>query len=292
MMAAAFAALYAGVLVRLFRNWATDDNYSHAFVILPVAVYIAWQRRRQLAAAIPHPSAWGLALIGFSLATLVAGTLGAEVFLARISMLGVICGAVLFVYGIEHLAILAFPIGLMLFVVPVPSILFNQVAFPLQLLASRLGETALWLTGVPVLREGNVITLAHTRLEVAEACSGIRSLVSLGALAIIYGWFADPRPWVRAALALVAVPVAIVVNGLRIAGPGLLAQRFGVAAAEGFFHEFSGWLMFLAAFALLVAVHRLIVFAWPPSSGAEARDVRTEETRPIAFARKGTAGPC
>ncbi len=280
MMAAAFLALYAGVAASLFRNWATDDNYSHAFVIAPVAAYVLWGRRRRLAAASLRPSAAGLALVAVSLAVLLAGTLGAEVFLARISMLGVAAGAVLFVAGWEHLAIVAFPLGLMLFAIPVPSILFNQVAFPLQLLASRLGETALWLAGVPVLREGNVITLAHARLEVAEACSGIRSLVSLGALGVIYAFFADPRPWVRAALALVAVPVAILVNGLRIAGTGLLAQRFGPGAARGFFHEFSGWLMFLAAFMLLVAVHRLIVAARPPRNDG------------LALVVEGTPRPC
>lgn len=154
----------------------------------------------------------------------------------------------------------------------VPAILFNDIALPLQLLASRLGETVLSLAGVPVLREGNVVTLAHATLEVAEACSGIRFVVSLFAVAIVYGYFTDRRTWVRAALAVVAVPAAIAVNGLRVAGTGLLAQQFGAAAAQGFFYAFSGWLMFLAAFALLAAIQRLLAAAFP--------DRRTQTRRP------------
>ncbi|MGE5362206.1 MAG: exosortase/archaeosortase family protein [Bacteroidales bacterium] len=263
LLAVAFAVVYGAVVLSLVHNWVVDDNYSHAFVLVPAAAYLAWLRRADLAAQPLAPSFLGLLVVVVSLVVFAAGTLGAEVFLARISMLGVAGGTILFVAGRRHLAILAFPLGLLLLVVPLPALLFNQVAFPLQLLASRLGEWALWATGVPVLREGNVITLAHTRLEVAEACSGIRSLMSLVALALLYGYFSDPRPGVRAALAAVAVPVAIVVNGLRIAGTGLLAQQFGAQAAEGFFHAFSGWLMFVAAFALLVAAHRVIAWEWP-----------------------------
>jgi exosortase len=142
--------------------------------------------------------------------------------------------------------------------IPIPAIIFNQIAFPLQLLASRSGEFALGALQIPVLREGNVIMLANTTLEVAEACSGIRSLVSLLTLAIIFGCFAERRRWARFALAAASVPVAILSNGLRVAGTGVAAHYFGAAAAQGFFHTFSGWLLFIVAFGLLFLVQRAL----------------------------------
>ena len=204
------------------------------------------------------------------MAVLAAGVLGAELFLTRLSMLGGVAGAVLFLYGWNHLRVLAFPLAFLLLMIPIPAIVFNQVAFPLQLLASRFGELALAATGVPVLREGNVITLANTTLEVAEACSGIRSLISLLTLAIVFGYFVDRRPWVRVTLALASVPVAIVANGMRVAGTGIAAHRMGPDAAEGFFHTFSGWFVFLVAFALLFAVQRFIAVAAPAAPGEPA----------------------
>ncbi len=256
-VAAAFAVLYAGVLARLVRDWISDENYSHGFLIVPLAAYFAWERRARLAECEVRPRVLGLLLVLASLAVLAAGTLGVELFLTRVSMLGVVAGAVLFLAGWRHLRILAFPLAFLLLMIPVPAIVFNQVAFPLQLLASRVGESALMLAGVPVLREGNVITLANTTLEVAEACSGIRSLVSLLTLAVVYGYFLDRRLPIRVVLAVAAIPIAIAANGIRVAGTGLAASFISPAAAEGFFHTFSGWLVFLFAVVLLVVVHRL-----------------------------------
>jgi exosortase len=143
--------------------------------------------------------------------------------------------------------------------IPLPAIIFNQIAFPLQLLASRLGEFAIAAAGIPVLREGNVLILANTQLEVAEACSGIRSLISLLTLGIVYGYFTDKRAWVRTAIALSTIPVAIVANGARVAGTGILAHWWGPEAAEGFFHEFSGWVVFIVAFVMILGIQRLIL---------------------------------
>ncbi len=291
-LAASFAIVYGGVAARLVRNWAIDENYSHGFLVVPIALYLVWERRGRLAAVQPSRSILGLAIVIGSLVLLTAGVLGAELFLARISMLGVIAGTVLFVGGWRHLRVLAFPLSFLLLMVPIPAIVFNQIALPLQLLASRLGEAGLAVTGVPVLREGNVITLAHAKLEVAEACSGIRSLVSLLALAIVYGYFADPRAWMRVLLASIAVPVAILVNGLRVAGTGILAQQFGASAAQGFLHTFSGWLMFLAAFALLVALHRLLCLVAPQHAGgpgAAATREQAAEAGPRPVSRTSAA---
>jgi len=258
-----FAVLYRSVLPRLVRDWATDDNYSHGFVVVPLAVYFAWQRRRQLAQANRSPSVIGLLIVVASIGVLGAGVLGSEFFLTRVSILGVLAGTVIFMAGWEHLSILAFPIAFLLLMIPIPAIVFNQLAFPLQLVASRFGEAVLTTLGVPVLREGNVITLATTSLEVAEACSGIRSLISLSTVAIVYGYFLESRVWVRIALALAAIPVAIVANGVRVAGTGLTAHYFGAEAAEGFFHSFSGFLVFLVAFLLLLIIHRLLEWSVP-----------------------------
>lgn len=270
LVAVAFAALYHSVIVKLVGDWGTDDNYSHGFLIVPIAAWLVWERRKRLAETPVRPAASGLALIVLSVLVLGAGILGAELFLTRISMLGVLAGAVLFLYGWPTLRVLAFPIGFLVLMIPLPAIVFNQIAFPLQLLASRFGEAVLTLAGVPVLREGNVITLSNTSLEVAEACSGIRSLVSLITLAVVYGYVMDRRTTARVALALAAIPVAIVANGFRVAGTGLAAHYIGPDAAQGFFHEFSGWLVFVVAFLLLFAVQRLMAWLWPaPPAGGD-----------------------
>lgn len=254
-----FLFLYRDVLVGLVRDWAIDDNYSHGFLILPIALFLAWERRRRFLAAVRRPSNFGFILVLLSLAGLLAGTLGAELFTARISLLGIIAGGLLFLYGWYYLRILFFPLALLLLMVPIPAIIFNQIAFPLQLLASRFGELVLTMFQIPVLREGNLIHLSNTTLEVAEACSGIRSLVSLLTLGIVYGYFADSRIWIRTVLALATVPIAVAANGCRVAGTGVVAHYYGPQAAEGFFHSFSGWLIFLIAFILLFALHRLLV---------------------------------
>jgi exosortase len=268
-----YAVLYWHVVAKLVFDWYNDDNYSHGFLIVPIAAYLAWERRDRLRAATAAPSALGLVVVVGSVGVLLAGILGSELFLTRISIIGVLAGTLLFLFGWQHLRILAFPVAFMLLMIPIPAIIFNQIAFPLQLLASRFGEAAMGVADVPVLREGNVLILANTTLEVAEACSGIRSLVSLLTLAIVLGYFSDRRLLVRTLVAASSVPVAVITNGFRVAGTGIAAHRFGAAAAEGFFHEFSGWLVFLAAFALMLGIQQAITRLAPEApapSGAAA----------------------
>ena len=178
-LTAAVLWVYGGILSSLVRQWASDDNYSHGFFVVPLALYFAWERRADLKAAPLEPSAAGIVVVAISLAVLIAGLLGAELFLTRISLLGVLAGTVLYVWGRGHFRILAFPLAFLALMIPLPAIIFNQIAFPLQLLASRAGELVIGLAGIPVVREGNVLQLPSRTLEVAEACSGIRSLVSL-----------------------------------------------------------------------------------------------------------------
>lgn len=268
-----FAVLYRDVVVSLVHDWATDDNYSHGFLIVPIAAYLAWERRHSLHPSVWRPSAWGFPVVAASLAVLVAGTLGAEFFLSRISMVGVLAGAIVFIGGWRTLRVLMFPVTFLLLMIPIPSIIFNQIAFPLQLLASRFGTAVMSAVNVPVLREGNVLVLATTTLEVAEACSGIRSLVSLLTLGILLGYFTDPRAHVRVVTALATIPIAIVANGVRVAGTGIAAYYYDPSAAEGFFHTFSGWLVFAAAFVLLAGTSRVLIRVWPmhhvaPAPGA------------------------
>jgi exosortase len=261
---AAIAALSFGVVLvywpvinKLVYDWGHDDNYSHGFLIVPLALYFVWERRARLDALPTRPAWFGLIVVAGSLAVLLAGLLGAELFLTRISILGTVAGIVLFLFGWAQLRALAFPIAFLLLMIPLPAIIFNQITFPLQLLASQAGESVISAAGIPVLREGNLIVLAHTTLEVAEACSGIRSLITLITLALVYGYFADSRTWVRVGLVASAVPIAIIANGARVAGTGIAAHWFGREAAEGFFHEFSGWIVFLIAFAMMLGTHWL-----------------------------------
>ena len=256
-----FAVLYAKVMRGLVSDWIVDDTYSHGFFIVPLAAYFVWERRKSLSALRIEGTPVGLAVVLTGILVLVAGQLGAELFLSRVSMLFVAGGALLYVLGWNHLRALAFPLLFLLLMIPIPTIIFNSVAFPLQLVASRFGETLLQFWHVPVLREGNVIILANTTLEVAEACSGIRSLMSLLALAIVYGYFMDPRPRFRILLAIATVPIAIVSNGVRVAGSGLAAHYYGPDAARGFLHESTGMIVFAVAFAILVIVARLLRWA-------------------------------
>jgi exosortase len=266
--------VYAPVLAGLVRQWSSDDNYSHGYFVIPLAAYFAWERREALRSAPRQPTAAGAALAAVSLLLFVAGTLGAELFLTRVSLVGVLAGSVLFVWGRAPFRLLLFPMAFLLLMIPLPAIVFNQIAFPLQLLASQVGETAIAAAGVPVLREGNVLHLPARTLEVAEACSGIRSLVSLLMLAIVLGCFTEPRMPARVLLVAAAVPIAILANAARVAGTGLVAEWVSPAAADGFFHSFSGWLIFIVAFAGLLLFQRGIAAA--RAIGVRARRAAVE----------------
>ena len=257
-LAAGVLWLYAGVLSSLVRQWAGDDNYSHGFLIVPIALYCAWERRDVLRRTERRPHAAGLVIVLISLIVFAMGVLAAELFLTRISLVGVIAGALLFVWGSGHLRVLAFPLALLPLMVPLPAIVFNQIALPLQLIASRVGEATIAALGIPVLRDGNILELPAMTLAVAEACSGIRSLISLVTLAIVLAYFAGRSGWGRAVVVASAVPIAIAANALRVAGTGVTAHWIGRSAAEGFFHGFSGWLLFVTAFAALAGVQALV----------------------------------
>jgi exosortase D (VPLPA-CTERM-specific) len=286
--------LYAPVLAHLVAQWWHDPNFSHGFFVPVFSGFVIWQNRLQLARLKVTPSRWGILLLGFGLCLLLVGQLGAELFLSRCSLLLMLAGGIVLFLGWNFFRALLFPWAFLLLMIPIPAIIFNQITFPLQLLASRVASGILPWLGVPVLREGNVIVLPAIALEVADACSGIRSLMSLATLAVIYGYLMDRQVAVRAVLALASVPIAVAANSLRVVGTGLLVQYWDPNNAQGFFHEFQGWLMFVASLFMLYLLHRAIRFFWPeppaqplPSPlppattrGAQAR----RRTSPLSFA--------
>jgi exosortase len=189
---------------------------------------------------------------------LLLGSLGAELFISRASLIVLIAGIILFLAGLRFLRGVSFPLAYLMWMVPLPAIIYNQITLPLQLIASRLAAAWLELAQVPVLRDGNVLVMSNYSLEVVEACSGIRSLMTLMALAVAYGYLVSPHRWMRYILALLMIPVAIGTNAIRIMVAGILAHRYGPETAEGFLHEFAGWTIFLAALVLLLGSHWII----------------------------------
>lgn len=257
-VAVAAALVYIPVLILLFRDWLDNPNYSHGFII-PFAVgFVLYQQRDKLRALPARPSAWGLALALLSQAIYLVGFLGAEFFLQRTSLLVLIAAAIVYLYGWRHLRLQLFSLTLLFLAIPLPTLIFNAIAFPLQLLASAWAAFLLNLCAIPVFRQGNILVLPHRMLDVAEACSGIRSLFSLIALAMLVAYFVPAKFWVRLGLVLSSVPIALAANATRIAATGLIGRWFGPEYSEGFFHAFSGWLIFVVAFALLLLEVRIV----------------------------------
>lgn len=270
---------YAAVLVKLSHDWWADENYSHGLLIPFIIVYILWIQRDRLAKAPARPSVLlgGLA-VAFALFALWTGVAGAELYTQRMSLVLLIAGTVVYFWGLQFLRLLLVPLGLLILAIPIPAIIFNKIAFPLQLFASRCAVWSMSALGIPVLRQGNVIELKPLnsfdtkKLEVVEACSGIRSLMTLITLAVVFAYFTHPRSnnssgprgrfgwvqsygfWRSTIIVLSAVPIAIVTNAFRVSGTGVLAHYYGIGIADGFFHTFSGWVVYVAAFLLLFAV--------------------------------------
>ena len=258
LIGALLALLYYRVLGKLVLDWWQLPDFSHGFLVPPFAAYLVWVKRKELIAIKIAPSWAGVVVIALGLVLLLLGVYGAELFLSRASLLVLLAGLVLCFGGWQHLRELRFPLLVLLLAIPIPAIIFNQITFPLQILASKLASALLPIFGVPVLREGNVIELPVMQLEVAEACSGIRSLMSLFTLAVFYGYFLEKSVARRTLLALASIPIAIAANAVRILGTGLCVQYWDPEKAMGFFHEFSGWVMFLVSLCCLYLVHRII----------------------------------
>jgi len=268
-LAALFVWLYSSTVRHLVGQWSHDPNFSHGFFVPLFSAFVIWQERDRLAKILPRPSWAGVVVLLTGLMMLIVGRLGAEIFLDRSSMLLVLAGVLILLVGWNLFRAVLFPWAFLLLMIPVPTIILNQLTFPLQLLASQVAAAILPVLGVPVLREGNVMNLAAMPLEVAVACSGIRSLMSLVTLAIIYGYLMEKRLWVRWFLALAAIPITVAANDVRIVGTGLLVQYWNPEAAEGYFHASWGLIIFVISLLMLYGLHALIRFLSPEKDGGE-----------------------
>jgi len=248
--------LYYRVAVKLVYDWYTIPDYSHGFLVPFFAAFLIWDKRKVLN-NIPIKQTWsGIALVVFSIGVLILGVYGVELFTARISFILLMTGLIATFFGWAMVRELRFPLLVLVLAIPFPAILFNRITFPLQLLASKIASDILPVFRVPTLHEGNIIELPAMKLEVAEACSGIRSLMSLFTLAVFYGYFLERTTKRRVILALASIPIAVTANVARIVGTGLCVQYWDPEKALGFFHEFSGWVMFVVSLACLYLVHR------------------------------------
>jgi len=254
-------AVYYPILSHLVAQWSTDDDVSHGFFVPLVAGYIGWQRRDKLLSMEWKPAWWGIALLVWAGVQAYLGMLGAELFLQRTAFLLSLVAMLLILGGTAVVRELAFPLLLLPFMIPLPTVVYNQITFPLQLFASAVAEKSLDVLGVPVFRDGNILNLASQPLNVAEACSGIRSLLSLSFLSQVYAYFFDRKVWMRWVLLIATVPIAIVANSARVTLTGVFSE-INPALAEGFFHEAEGWVIFVVALVILVAVHQTFNFMY------------------------------
>ena len=319
-IASALAFAYATVLGKLGHDWWTDENYSHGLLIPLIIGFILWSQRERLTRTALRPATWsGLAAVLFALLALWAGTAGAELYMQRTSLVLMLGGTILYFWGFSLLRLLLVPLFLLLLAIPIPAIIFNKIAFPLQLFASRCAVWAMTVFDIPVLRQGNVIELMPLgaretkKLEVVEACSGIRSLMTLVTLAVVFAYFTHPRAddgggdapqspaakigsrirsglarlktfgfWRATIIVLSAVPIAIFTNALRVSGTGILARYYGTQVADGFFHSFSGWVIYVVASLMLFGVGWLLDRVNPtkPSAAKSPRQIPTVQLAP------------
>ena len=258
LLSALVVIMYAPVLTSLARQWWNDPNYGHGAFVPMFSAYVLWSGRERLRALPFRPNNSGFAIMLFAIGLLLLGTLGAELFMARLSLVILISGIVVFLAGSQALRSIAFPIGYLIFMIPLPAIIYYQLTFPLQLWASRLGATGLVALGIHTVRQGNLLILPNCTLSVVEACSGIRSLLSLLAAVVAYGYMAEPSMWKRAALAFASIPIAIVTNGLRLVATGVLSYFFRPTVDSGVVHLALGLGFFALAFVSILLLHKLL----------------------------------
>ena len=247
-------AVYHSIVHEMVLDWAKDDNYSHGFLVPLIAGYLGYMRKDELLAAEVRPSNAGLGVVALGLLLLFLGWLGTEYFTMRSSMVLIMAGAVLYLLGWKIFKILLAPLAYLLLMVPIPYIIYDAAAFPLKLFVTKVSVISMKALGVVVLQEGNILMFPNITLEVADACSGLRSIMSLLALGAAYALVFFSRSRDRAILILSTLPIAVFTNCLRVIATGILAQYFGSAAAEGFFHEFAGLSVFAGAVVMFVAL--------------------------------------
>ena len=250
--AAGAFAVFAPILYHMVLHWRSVEDYSHGFLIAPLAVYFAWERRKKLRRTPIEPSWWGLLPLAVGTLSLMVGRLGVELMTMRAAFVFTLIGIQILLLGLPMFRVLAFPLLFLFLMVPLPQSLVNVIAFPLQLIAADLAVNVLQLLGIPVLREGNIIHLPNLPLFVAEACSGLRSLMALGTLGVVFAYFFRKSWLERGILVASTIPIAVLVNSFRVALTGWLTYNWGQEMASGAIHQTEGFFTFGMAFALLM----------------------------------------
>jgi exosortase len=251
--------LFFPVLTPMVSEWMYDENMGYAFFVPFVAGYVVWLDRERILAAPVKPCWPALALVVWGMCQMLLGFLGADFFLARTAFLIAVLGVLWTIAGTAVVRTLVFPLFLLLFMIRIPLFVYQQITFPLQILASQVATWGLEILGIPVYRDGNVLQLADKRLEIVEACSGIRSLLSLTFLSVAYGRLFETKLWVKIALFVSTVPIAIACNAARITLTGVLTQ-YKPDIAEGAYHAFEGWVIFMFELMALLGFHRLLTW--------------------------------
>lgn len=294
LLAAVVLFLYAPALKLLAQTWWTDENYSHGLLIPFLIGFLIWFEKADLEKLEKRPAfLTGGAICLAALGLLLVGILGAELFTQRFSLILMLAGIVIYFFGWLVLKKLVVPFALLALAIPIPTILFNKIAFPLQLLATDLAVWGIRLFGIPAAKFGNVIELLprgasqSVWLEVVEACSGIRSLMTLVTLALVYAYFTSRQRdfaslksfdlWRAVILMLAALPIAVLTNSARVAATGVLAYYYGGETAQGFLHGVSGWLVYVAALLLLLFVGKIF------DSSVFRRNSKIEKTKNTDF---------
>lgn len=254
-----FALLYYQIFLKLIQDWEVDPNYSHGYFIPVLAVYMIWSKRQEIMDIRVDPSLfWGLLVLVAGLLQLIVAWVGSEYFLQGTSMILVLLGISLIFWGPGVTRKLLVPIAYLIFMIPLPAIIWDQLAFPLALMASKIAAFSVDAMGLSILREGNILYLPNVTLQVEEACSGLRSLTTLFALSALVAYLCHLRVSFKWILFLAAVPIALAGNALRLIATAILARHFGSGMAEGFIHEFSGWVLFVFGLIILVLLHNLL----------------------------------
>ncbi len=251
---------YWGIIQEMVKQWLSNEDYSHGLLIIPIAAYLVWQRRSQLKAAEVRPDWRALPVLVFAIAVFLVGELGAELFTTRVSMLIFVVGVTWFLYGFQVLKLLCFPLAFLFLMLPLPGFIYRNLTFPLQIFSSIWSVKLLHILGVSAIREGNVIDIGFMQLQVVEACSGLRYILPLFTLGVLFAYFGQKIIWKRITLVIATIPIAICANVLRVGGTGFIGVHWGSKAAEGFFHSFSGWVVFMLCIVFFGLVNALLKY--------------------------------
>jgi len=256
--------VYLPCFYELTKSWITNPDYSHGFLVLPISIYLVWMKKKKITAPKQHDAKTGMVLVTIGLALHILGTYGRIISVSNLSLLVTLSGILLAILGRENTKKLLFPTFFLIFMFPVPESFYVRATGSLKLLVTGISAGVLDLTGIPVLREGNILHFANTSLRVVEACSGIRSIISYSMLGVLFMYMLEKGIMRKLILAVSVFILALLVNILRVCGTGVLSHFFGGGIAQGFFHEFSGLILFIFGFAILFCEY--LAFSRIPST--------------------------